>query len=453
MFEDQNQFGNSPNNNDRYGFQSDRESKNPHNGSNEGYQYNFNHFHSNQENRTPPQKNGGGFLKTFLTVVLCVALSFCAGVGGVIYGKRNLLGEDASNSSGIVPAPSGDALHNGNPEELLGREDIEYSPYGSAGEDAYAISEVVRMVEDSVVVINAKVLVSNPFYGTSESASAGSGVIIHEDGYILTCHHVVAGASEVTVTLSDGTSHYAASLVGSDEASDLAVLKIQPTAERPLTAAKHGKSGYLVVGERVVAIGNPLGTLGGTVTDGIISATERQVNTDNGAMTLLQTNAAINSGNSGGGLFNLKGELIGIVNAKYAASGVEGLAFAIPIDSAYEVECDLIEFGYVRGIVDHGLTMVEVNSENINAYQYRYGITEKGLYVISSNINEDLKNKDRLLTVNGKEVKTTAAFDAIIAECKVGDVLTITYERDSGTHTTTLTLEEYIPDNSIDFQS
>lgn len=416
---------------------------------NQNYRYDFN----SNSNEQKPKKNGGGdFVKTFLTVLLCVSLSFCSGVGGVIFAKRNLMDSD-QQSSQVNPAPSGDSLHNSNPEDMLDRSEIEYSPYGSAGEDAFAISEVVRMVEDSVVVINAKIPTYSGWNGVTESVSAGSGVIIHEEGYILTCNHVVDGASEVTVTLSDGTSVYEAALVGKDEASDLAVLRIQPKAEQPLTAAKHGKSGYLAVGEHVVAIGNPLGTLGGTVTDGIISATERQIETENGKMTLIQTNAAINSGNSGGGLFNLKGELIGIVNAKYAASGVEGLAFAIPIDSAYEVECDLIEFGYVRGIVDHGLTMVEVNSDNVSTYYYRYGIKTLGIYIVSSNINSDLKNKDRIVSVNGSEVKTVVEFDAIIETCKVGDVLTVVYERSGSTYTTTITLEEYIPDNSIEFQN
>ena len=133
-----------------------------------GYQFNFHHFNSQNE---PPKKSGSGFLKTFLTVVLCVSLSFCAGIGGVIYGKRNLLPAE-TDTPNVIPAPSIDSVHNSNPEDLLNREDIEYSPYGSAGEDAYAISEVVRMVQDSVVVINAKVLVSNGWYGTSESTSA-----------------------------------------------------------------------------------------------------------------------------------------------------------------------------------------------------------------------------------------------------------------------------------------
>ena len=415
-----------------------------------GYGYSFSSGFRPGE-PTPPPHDSGRFFKTFLTIFLCVSLSFVAGVGGVIYGAKYVSVQSAGDGD-INEAPSEKDLHNSDPEGLIGREDIVYSPYGSAGEDAYAISEVVRMVENSVVVIEATVLVSSGWGTPSESVSAGSGVIIHEDGYILTCNHVVENAKSVVVKLSDGVSKYSAALVGRDEASDLAVLKIQPKGEQPLTAAKHGKSGYLVVGERVVAIGNPLGMLGGTVTDGIISATEREISTENGKMTLLQTNAAINSGNSGGGLFNLKGELIGIVNAKYAESGVEGLAFAIPIDSAYEVECDLIEFGYVRGIVDHGLTTVEINEENLNYCWYKFGIKEVGVYVVSSRYNTDLANRDRIVSVNGAAITKQEDFDLAIENCKVGDVLTIDYTRDNQSYRTTLTLQEYVPDNSlIDF--
>ncbi len=412
------------------------------------YTYRFTGTQSPWEPQPPKSTGGDGrFFKRFLTVLLCVALSFGAGVGGAYFAYRNLTRTQAGTGSDLNPAPSGDSLYHSDPESLLGREEIEYSPYGSAGESAYAISEVVRMVEDSVVVIQATVSTSS---GTG--TSAGSGVIIHEDGYILTCHHVVDGARSVTVQLSDGVSKYAAVLVGSDEASDLAVLKIQPKEDQPLTAAKHGKSGYLVKGEIVVAIGNPLGTLGGSVTNGIISATERQIQTENGTMTLIQTNAAINSGNSGGGLFNLKGELIGIVNAKYAASGVEGLAFAIPIDSAYEVECDLIEFGYVRGIIDHGITAVEINSENLSYYYFRYGISEAGLYVVSSKHNTDLKNKDRIVSVNGKSVNTEADLELALEGCAVGDTVAVEYVRNSKKYSTSITLLEYIPDNAaVDF--
>ena len=412
------------------------------------------------DRQQPPHKSGGSFAKTFLTVVLALALALGAGAGGGYLTFRYLSDRASGGDGGVNPAPGNNSIYNSDPEGLLNRSEAEYTPYGSAGENPFAISDVVRMVEDSVVVIRATVVTAGGLWGqTTEGVSSGSGVIIAEEGYILTCNHVVEDARAVEVQLNSG-SRYEATLVGSDAASDLAVIKIEPNAEEPLTAAKHGKSGNLVVGEHVVAIGNPLGTLGGTVTDGIISATERQVQTEDGTvMTLIQTNAAINSGNSGGGLFNLKGELIGVVNAKYADAGVEGLAFAIPIDSAYEVECDLIEFGYVRGVIDHGLNFFEVNDTNYKDYKYyfsQFGITlqETGLYVGSSKLNDEIHTFDRIVSVNGQSITTEADFEAAIADCAVGDVLTIEYARYSGststTYTTTITIQEYVPD-SVNF--
>lgn len=296
------------------------------------------------------------------------------------------------------------------------------------------------MVQDAVVVINAS---------SGRSTSAGSGVIISDKGYILTCNHVVEGATRISVTVNNCANPYLAATVGTDSGTDLAVLKIEPLESEPLTAATHGISENLVVGEHVVAIGNPLGTLGGTVTDGIISAKARQIRTENGTMTLLQTNAAINSGNSGGGLFNLKGELIGIVNAKYAESGVEGLAFAIPIDTAYEVEKDLIQYGYVQGVPDIGITFLEVNQSNYQYYRLKYKLTSVGLYVVSSRHCTELKNRDRILTVNGTAVATEAEYEAAVAGLKAGDTLTLTYTRGSSdeVQTVSFVIPQYVPEN------
>lgn len=380
-----------------------------------------------------PKRKGAGV--SVLTVLLCVVLSFAAGVGGATMAYDSIVKSASNNTS--VPAPDSGTLLNKNPSSILNRSDETFSPYGSAGEDAYSISSVVRMVQDAVVVINAS---------SGYSTSAGSGVIISTEGYILTCNHVVDGATKISVTVNGCANPYLATRVGTDSATDLAVLKITPQEAEPLTAATHGISENLVVGEHVVAIGNPLGTLGGTVTDGIISAKARTVQTDNGTMTLLQTNAAINSGNSGGGLFNLKGELVGIVNAKYAKSGVEGLAFAIPIDTAYEVEKDLIQYGYVQGIPDIGISFVEVNQSNLQVYKWRYNLTETGLYVVSSKYCEDLKNRDRILTVNGQAVSTEAEYEAAVAGLKAGDTLTLTYRRGSSEEkTVSFEIRQYVP--------
>ena len=202
----------------------------------------------------------------------------------------------------------------------------------STGEaDALTIPQVVEKVSDTVVEIRTKHTSGNIWFGTYETTGAGSGVIISENGYIITNSHVVDGASEIAVRLTDGKT-CSAKLIGSDASVDIAVIKIN---EKGLDFARMGSSADLAVGQSVIAIGNPLGTLGGTVTNGIISAKDREVIIDRYRMTLLQTNVAINPGNSGGGLFDMAGQLIGIVNAKKIDEQIEGLGFAIPIDIAW----------------------------------------------------------------------------------------------------------------------
>lgn len=192
--------------------------------------------------------------------------------------------------------------------------------------------DIVAAIKDSVVEINTSTQVRGYGRQTYTAEGAGSGVILTSDGYIITNNHVIEGAQTITVRTTDGTE-YEATVIDSDSENDLAVLKID--AEN-LTSAKLGTSSTLQVGEYVLAVGNPLGQLGGTVTEGILSATDREITVDETTMTLLQTSAAINSGNSGGGLFNASGELIGVVNAKSSGLAIEGLGFAIPIDTVRE---------------------------------------------------------------------------------------------------------------------
>ncbi len=415
--------------------------------SNQEHSYSY-VFSSGGSPQPQHHKNDKKNVTAIVTVVLCVCLSFAAGFGGALSALTVLkMEEQSSTVNGTNPGDSNLLVED--PEASLDRGESEPSIYGSAGEEVFAVSEVVRKVEDTVVVIDVTVKSSSYFGGSTVSHGAGSGVIISEDGYILTCNHVVEGASSVKVTLKNSDS-YDAVLVGSDAASDLAVLKISP--KEALTYAEQGWSSNLVAGENVVAIGNPLGTLGGTVTTGIISATERNISMEDGTvMTLIQTDTAINSGNSGGGLFNLAGELIGIVNAKYSASGVEGLAFAIPIDSAYVVQVDLMKYGYVRGVVDHGLTVLDITNENLMQYHYYYGIDKIGVYVVESKYSTELQNSDRIVSVNGTEVGTEAELKAVISQCKVGDEITIVAERDGKTFTCRMTLQEYVPDRVKDY--
>jgi len=199
-----------------------------------------------------------------------------------------------------------------------------------------SVVEIVEKVSASVVEITTEMNAGASYEETLVSKGAGSGVVISSDGYIVTNNHVIDGANEIFVRLSNGES-YNAVLVGGDASTDLAVIKIEA---KNLIAATYGNSSSLRTGELAVAIGNPLGRFGGTVTDGIISAVNREVTIDGEIMTLLQTNAAVNPGNSGGGLFNSYGELIGIIIAKTIDG--EGLGFAIPIDTVKRVIAVLI---------------------------------------------------------------------------------------------------------------
>ena len=386
-----------------------------------------------------PQKSYKGAVIATV-IIVCAIVSFAMGAAGATVAFRML--SSAQEETTTVPTPS-------NPPQTGGQNSNQTNNFygngsaSSSGEgELETISDVVRRVADSVVVINVETL---------SGSSRGSGVIVTEDGKILTCYHVVEGARKITVTLNQGVQ-MDAEMVAGDAASDLAVIKVTPTEGQPLPYAVYGNSAELAVGERVIAIGNPLGTLGGTVTDGIISATQRKITTSEGnVMTLLQTNAAINQGNSGGGLFNMDGKLIGIVNAKYAATGVEGLAFAIPSDYAYSVQSDLLTYGYVRGRVDTGLVLQDVIITSLydQYYYQQLGIYANGVYVVSSAYTDQLKNADRIVSINGVTVNSEAAFDAVIKTLEIGDPITITATRGNGSaFTVTIVLKEAVPNTT-----
>lgn len=306
------------------------------------------------------------------------------------------------------------------------------------------MSEAVALVKDSVVEINTEHMVTGSIYGQYIASGAGSGVIVAKEGYIITNNHVVAGANTIKVTLTNGNK-YDAKLIGTDSATDIAVIKIEPN--ETLTAAVLGSSDKLVLAEDVIVIGNPLGSLGGTVTCGIISALDRQITVEGEKMTLLQTNAAVNPGNSGGGMFNLRGELVGIVNAKSTGEDVEGLGFAIPIDTAYTVFNQLVEFGYVRGRVDHGLNLVDIN-DWFMASSYR--VSTFGVYVLESKYTDEIKNGDRIVAVNGTEVTTSTDITSALSDCRVGDKVKFVLVRKGKTVEVELKLREYNPTSSGD---
>jgi len=259
--------------------------------------------------------------------------------------------------------------------------------------------------------------------------SWGSGVIISSDGLILTNTHIVDGCDSATVTLYDDSS-YEAELVGADSISDLAVLKIDAAA---LPAAVFGESSSLKVGERVAAIGNPLGeSFRMTLTDGIISAIERGLNYNGHSMTLLQTNAAINEGNSGGALFNMYGQVIGITNMKMMSSysSIEGMGFAIPSSTARAVVDSLVEHGKVVGRPSIGITVGSIPDNAMSEYDIPSGLYVSSVQEKSDAAAKGIKTGDIVTAVNGVAVSTTDEVTAIKNEMKVGDIMNITIWRD-----------------------
>ena len=313
----------------------------------------------------------------------------------------------------------------------------------SSTSKANSTSEIVKKTADSVVEISTESVVTGSFAQQYVQQGAGSGVIISQDGYILTNNHVINGANSVKVRLRDSTE-YDATIIGSDSDNDIALLKVNATGLSPAT---FGDSNSLAVGDYVVAIGNPLGELGGTVTDGIISALARKVTIEDTQMTLLQTNAQVNPGNSGGGLFNANGELVGIVNAKQSATEVEGIAFAIPINNVLDILSDLKEYGYVTGKVDLGIDFTDITSDETAFY---YGVNQRGCYVLSvdsgSNAEKAGVTRGDLVTkVNDTDVSSSSDITAALEKAEVGDTVTFTVSRRGTSKTISFVLEEYIP--------
>ena len=346
-----------------------------------------------------------------VSVSLSIAVAICVGAFAgyfAAYSASNLTNYDKNDTGTIIK-------NDGRVEVNKGVQNGDYA--------SMDISGVVAAVGESVVEISTSMTKTHPYFGQYVTGGAGSGVIILQTettnvGYIVTNYHVVEGAEEITVRLSNG-NEYRASYRAGDAAMDIAVIEIQ--AAEKLVCAEIGNSDKLVVGDGVVAIGNPLGKLGGTVTNGIVSALERKIIVEDNEMVLLQTNAEINPGNSGGGLFDMGGKLIGIVNAKESAEGIEGLGFAIPINRIEQaVEDILSDDGYVknRPTLSIGVT---------------YGSTaylREGLYV--TEINDDtspFKLGDRILAINGTEISSTLEYNVIVSSLEIGKDIAVSVSR------------------------
>ena len=308
------------------------------------------------------------------------------------------------------------------------------------GGSGLTVAEAAAKAAPSTVEIQTEITQQSygMFGGTYTTNAAGSGVIISKDGYIVTNNHVIDGAQKITVKTSDGTE-YDAKLVGTDAKSDIAVLKVDANN---LTPATLGDSSKISVGDTAIAIGNPLGTLGGTVTDGIISATSRELVVNNESMKLIQTNATINSGNSGGGLFDGNGNLIGIVQSKdsgTSSSGatIEGIGFAIPVNDAMEVAEQLIKNGKVTDRATLGVYLQTLTTQQGN---YTPGVYVTNVIDGSGAQAAGLKAYDKIVGADGKEVSSYPDLSAILKTKKPGDTVDLTIDRDGNQIQVTVTL-------------
>lgn len=322
---------------------------------------------------------------------------------------------------------------------------ISLEDYSNTG--IYAANKVLP----SIVGITVEYTVNSPYYGYSMKSSAsasGSGVIISEDGYILTNNHIVntsstssyyqvSQANKVTVKLYNDDTIYDATIVGTDETTDLAVIKIEKTG---LPAAELGNSDSVKVGEFSMAIGNPLG-MESTVTAGIISAVNRTITSDNRNYTVIQTDAAINSGNSGGALVNSKGQVIGINTLKLSGTGIEGIGFAIPINSTVDIYKQLISDGKVKRPYI-GISGRDINEQTAKQYKLVEGVYIVSVEPYSSAEKAGLKSYDVITEVDGNKITSMDELNEIKNSHKVGDIINLKVYRDNNYVDVQVTLGE-----------
>ena len=416
--------------------------------------------------RRSPRRTGG-WLKGILAVLLVVAISFGAfylmrnvGVrlerteGGVTLSMTNRSKQpEPEQAEQPIPEPSASAqtgtqtaapqqtpqqptqgayVGSGTKLNIVSSQESSDTTF-SDEEDALCLQDIYSSVIDSVVSISSM---------TSSGTSSGTGIIMSSDGYVITNHHVITGALVISVLTNDN-QEYEAALVGSDEMSDLAVLKIDA---RGLQAAEFGDSSKLRVGDSVVAIGDPLGVqLRGTMTNGIISAINRDLTVGDRTMTLIQTNAALNNGNSGGPLINCYGQVIGINTVKMssyytATASVEGLGFAIPISVAKPIIDELIENGYVAG-----RPAIGISGDSLPSYYRTYYRLPEGVYVTSVNEGSDAKAKgiregDIVTAINGERISSIDELNTVKNQYAAGDEVTLTVYRSGTYYEVTVTL-------------
>lgn len=435
-----------------------------------GFSYSYNYPVANNAPE-PPKKKRGIFKKV-------IAFAVCAGIisAGSIQCYRYIDQNDLLNGFFSSSSSKNETKDEKNDAKDKNEEksSVEKNPEGkswiqlAAREDGLTIPEAVDKVMPAVVGISSEFQISDGGYGnnwmfggqytqTQPATATGTGIVMTTDGYIVTNAHVIKDAnyglaSGVSILLSDNTE-YEATIKGYDEDTDIAVLKVNAN---DLTAAEFGNSDELQVGELVIAIGNPLGfELFGSVTCGIVSALNREITINDKNMSLIQTDAAINSGNSGGPLINSYGQVIGINSAKmstnYSTGGasVEGLGFAIPMTQAQTIIDDLINFGYVTGRPQIGITVSDIDEYTASLYNMPMGVYVRSVTPNGAADLAGIQEGDIIMGVNGEVVKTSTDLNALKDQHNAGDTITLNIYRGGKDMDIDVTLKEITQGDAI----
>jgi len=379
---------------------------------------------------TPKKKNGN-----LLWLALALVFSLVGGVIGAA-GTAFFLRDRQQDALQETTPVQHSQLLQGQREQVA----LELNPIDTSR--LMTAAEVYAQNVNSTVGITTSVTTNFWGYQTT-SAASGSGFILSDDGYILTNHHVIEDSDSISVSLFDGTT-YDARLIGYDKSNDIAVLKVDASGLPPVIL---GNSDTLNVGDSVVAIGNPLGELTFSLTAGTVSAKDRQITMSTGAtMNLLQTDCAINSGNSGGALFNLYGEVIGITNAKYSSSGgeasIDNIGFAIPLNDVLGIVRSIIEKGYIAKPYI-GVSVTDVSAET-QSYGLPQGAAVRAVMEDSPAEAAGLAVNDIITHVNGTAITGRSALVSMVGDAAIGDTFTLTVYRRGETLELTLTVGEQI---------
>ena len=386
-----------------------------------------NHHDKNKRSRKPMSPKQKGAIKI---VALCLVCALLGGLAQPIYSSLSG-GNETTIYTGDRTPTQVDTASVDTSKELT-------------------TAEIYAKYVNSCVGITVDIVSTNVFGQTVTGAAAGSGFVITEDGYILTNYHVIDGANSIKVTFDNG-KEYTATYVGGEEKNDIAVIKVDATGLTPVVI---GKSSDMLVGEQVTTIGNPLGELTVSESTGIISALDRSITMSDGRqMNMIQTDCAINSGNSGGPLFNSHGEVIGIVSAKYSSgsnsssASVEGLGFAIPMDDVASMVSDLVKNGYVTGKPIMGISVADVD-ESVTSYGVPQGAIIRVVTPDLCGAKAGLQAGDIVTKIDNTDVTSASDLTSAIGNYKPGDKVTLTIFRSGETKTVEVTLEESTPEKT-----